>query len=312
MKKVLLAVVVVILLCAIATGLAFFRQPFWFFERMGRLALRGAGLQRVEITGPRGLLVYFRGGAGPPVVLIHGANDQAGAWAHVAGPLVERGYHLLVVDLAGHGESEPPAGPLGMEDLLGGLETVLQGAALEEKATLVGNSLGGFVAMSYAVSHPRQVSHVILVNGAAIRGEGPGAAVNLLPKNRDQARRAIEALTDPGSPRVPDFVLDDLVRRSPGSPLDRLLQSQFAEYALDTRLGDVEIPVTLLWGESDRLMPPEYAERIAKGLPIARLVPVPRCGHAPQRECPERFLPLLEQALAAPPTPPAEDAPPVS
>jgi len=309
MKKVLLGIVGLLILCVVATGVAFLRRPFWFFERMGRMALRSAGLERVEIPGPRGRLVYFRGGVGPPVVLIHGANDQAGAWAHVAGPLVERGYHLLVVDLVGHGESEPPTGPLAMEDLLAGLEAVLQAAALEERATLVGNSLGGFVAMSYAVSHPGQIAHVILVNGAAISGEGPGGAVNLLPKNREQARTAIEALTDPDSPRVPDYVLDDLVRRAPGSPLDRLLQSRFSEYALDGRLGEVNLPVTLLWGESDRLMPPAYAERIAKGLPASRLVPVPRCGHVPQRECPDRFLPLLEQALGAPPMP-SDQAPP--
>jgi len=308
MKKVLLGLLVLIVLCAVATGVAFFRRPFWFFERMGRITLRGAGLERLEITGPRGRLVYFRGGVGPPVALIHGANDEAGAWAHVAGPLVERGHHLLVVDLPGHGESEPASGPLAMEDLLAGLEAIFQAAALDEKTTLVGNSLGGFVAMAYAVAHSRQVGHVILVNGAAIRGEGPGAAVNLLPKNREQARTAIDAITDPSSPRLPDFVLDDLVRRAPGSPLDRLLQSPFSQYALDGRLGEVEIPVTLLWGESDRLMPAAYAERIAKGLPIARLTPVPRCGHVPQRECPERFLPLLEKALDLPPAPAEEVA----
>jgi pimeloyl-ACP methyl ester carboxylesterase len=108
---------------------------------------------------------------------------------------------------------------------------------------------------------------------------------------------------------VPAFVLDDIVRRAPGSPLERLLQSRFQEFALDGRLGEVNLPVTLLWGESDRLMPAAYAERIAKGLPIARLTPVPRCGHVPPRECPDRFLPLLEKALQTPPTP-SEPAPP--
>lgn len=290
----------IVALFAVGAAVSFYRSPLRSFERLGRVGLRAAGLERAEAKGPRGRLVYFRGGRGPAVVLLHGANDQAGAWVRVARPLA-RGHRLLVLDLPGHGESEPGTGPLSVADLLGGVEALLLAEAGGGKATLVGNSLGGVLALFEAHRHPERVAQVVLVNGAAIRGDGPAIAISLLPKTRGEARTAMEALTGPGAPRVPDFVLDDLVRRAPGSPLERLLRSPDAAHTLDGKLGEVRAPVTLLWGDADRLMPPSYAERVQRELPAARLRLIPGCGHAPQRECPEKLLPLLEEALERPP-----------
>jgi pimeloyl-ACP methyl ester carboxylesterase len=151
--------------------------------------------------------------------------------------------------------------------------------------------------MLYADRHPDRVSAVVLVNGAALRGDGSEAHVNLLPKNRDEARAAMLAVTSPKTPRAPEFVLDDLVRRAPRSPLARLMAAPVEGWLLEGRLGEISAPVTLLWGEDDKILPPAYARRVASQLPSARLVMIPGCGHVPQRECPDRLLPLLEEAL---------------
>jgi pimeloyl-ACP methyl ester carboxylesterase len=301
MRRAVLVLVVAAILGALGGAAAFVRHPFWLFERLGKLALRSAGLARTEVVGPRGRLVYWRGGSGPVLVLLHGANDQAGAWGRVAKPLASS-HHLIVPDLAGHGESEPGEGPLTVADLLAGVEALLDAERVGERAALVGNSMGGWLALLTARAHPERVGHVVLVNGAAIRGDGPPAAISLLPKTRDEARRAMDALLDPASPRVAAFVLDDLVRRAPTSPLARLLPSAASpEHALDGRLSQIGTPVTLLWGESDRLMPVAYAERVARELPAARLEVLPRCGHMPQRECPDGLVRALERALREPP-----------
>ncbi len=291
------AVVVAAVLAVTAVGL-FVRYPMRTFELLGRAGLRGAGLRRTEMAGPRGPLVVFEGGAGPTVVLLHGANDQAGAWVRVAKPLAAR-HRLVIPDLPGHGDSAPREGPLAVADLQAGVDAVVALESAKAPVALVGNSLGGWLALLAAQAHPERVSHVVLVNGAAVRGQ-PGADITLLPRTRAEAARAMDALTGPAAPRVPGFVLDDLVRRGPASPLARLLAAPIGP-SLEGRLGEIAVPVTLLWGAADRFLTVSYAEGVARALPRARLVTLDGCGHVPQRECPERFLTALQDALDHPP-----------
>ena len=297
--RALLAVLGLVVVGLLALGILGYRHPLAAVEVLGRIALRSAGLERATLAGPRGPLVYWRGGTGSLVVLLHGANDQSGAWAGVVRPLMAR-HRLLLLDLPGHGQSAPQDGPLGVGDLFAGVEALLAAEGKGEQATLVGNSMGGWLAMLYAHRHSDRVAGVVLVNGAALRGDGTEAPVNLLPKSRDQARAAMFAVTSPSSPLTPDFVLDDLVRRAPGSPLARLLASPVEEWLLDGKLGEIRAPVTLLFGEDDKVLPPAYARRVASELPSARVEMIPRCGHLPQRECADRLLPLLQRALDGP------------
>lgn len=296
--RALLALLGLMAIALLGLAVVGYRHPLATMEVLGRMALRGAGLERASVAGPRGPLVYWRGGSGSLVVFLHGANDQSGAWARVVGPVKTR-HRVLVPDLPGHGSSAPKDGALGVADLYGGIEALLAAEAGSERATLVGNSMGGWLAMIYAHRHPERVSGVVLVNGAAISGEGSEAKVNLLPRTREAARAAMYAVTSPKSGLVPDFILDDLVRRAPGSPLARIMATPFAEFLLDGKLGEIQAPVTLLWGNDDKILPVSYAQRVASQLPSARLETIPGCGHIPQRECAEHLLPLLLQALDA-------------
>lgn len=287
----------------IAGVAAFALRPLAVFETFERVRLRTAGLERVAVPGPRGPVVYWRGGAGPTVFFLHGANDQAGTWVRVIAPLLDR-HRVVLVDLAGHGDSAPADGPLGVKDLLDGIEAVATAESGDGRVTFVGNSLGGWLALLYADRHPDRVAQVLLVNGAAIRDDGSGARVNLLPRNRQEAGRALQATMSPASAPVPGFVIDDLVRRAPASPLARLMAAPPPdEFLIDARLGGLRIPVTLIWGEDDQVLPVAYAKKVASVLPQAELVLLPRCGHIPQRECPDQLRPALERALRITPNP---------
>ncbi len=298
--KLLLAVAVLLVLAAIAFFLWARLRPLAAYAASGRRALAKAGLAKVSVSSPAGAQTVFRGGSGPVLVLVHGAGDQAATWSPVV-PKLLPGRTLLVPDLAGHGASAPTTGPISVEALLQGLGAELDAAAPKEKVTIVGNSLGAWLACLWAKEHPERVERLVLVNGGPVKHDAEG--VTLLPKDRAEARKAVEALRDPGSIRVPDFVLDDIVRQAATGPLARFAATsgEMEKFVLDGRLGELDVPVELLWGASDRVMPLSYAERLRVELPRARLTELPRCGHVPQQECPAAFAEALGKLLAGPP-----------
>jgi len=309
--KLLLAAVLLLVLAGIAVFLVARARPLATYAASGRRALRSAGLAKVTVPSPAGPQAVFRGGSGPVLVLLHGAGDQAAAWSLVA-PKLLSGRTLVVPDLAGHGDSAPAEGPLPVETLLAGLGAVLDEAAPEEPVTIVGNSLGAWLATLWAREHPERVERIVLVNGGPLKHVAEG--LTLQPKNRAEARKTVEALRDPGSIRVPDFVLDDVVRQAATGPIARLAAASegMEKHVLEGRLGEVTVPVEIVWGASDRLMPLSYAERLRAGLPRARLTELPRCGHVPQQECPAAFAEALGKLLAGPPPQAAVPAAPAA
>jgi pimeloyl-ACP methyl ester carboxylesterase len=272
-------------------------RPLTVFAWQTRLALRSAGLRKVTVDARPGLQTVFVGGAGPTVVLLHGAGDNAGTWYRVAPELVKR-YTVLVPDLAGHGDSAPRTGPIEVPQVVEGLEGVLDRLAPGQKVTLVGNSLGAWVAMLFAYHHPERVAMCVCIDGGAIKGSNVHARV--LPTSREEARESVAQTRDPASAPVPAFVLDDIVRHAREGPLARFAAtaSSMETHVLDdAQLRELRVPVRLIWGASDRLVPLDYAQRMLAELPSATLVTLDRCGHVPQIECPQELLPVLTNAL---------------
>jgi pimeloyl-ACP methyl ester carboxylesterase len=303
----------VLLLVLVATGSLFavwlfVKRPLEVFAWFARRALVKAGLKKVVVPAPVGAQTVFVGGSGPVLVLLHGVGDNAGTWFHVARALAAR-CRLVIPDLAGHGESAPAAGPISFSDLFGGLEAVLEQHSGGGRVTLVGNSLGAWVAMVFAARHPERVERVVAVNGGPLIGSGGGPS--LLPKTREEARDAMARLRDPGSPAIPANVLDDMVRRGPTGPIARFMgtAATMAPWLLsEDQLRALGMPVRLVWGVSDQLFPLDYARRMEAALPDVELIPVERCGHIPQQEAPDRFLPALLKALGdTPATPQSPD-----
>lgn len=301
-RRLLLGLGLAALAATLVAGGLVYRAPMRVAELAGRLTLRAHGFERMEATAARGPVTYFRAGRGPLLVFIHGVNDQAGTWARIA-PAFTATHRVVVPDLAGHGDSAPLEGPLELGDLVDGLRAVVEAEASGGPAILVGNSLGAFLALVHASHHPDGVRLVVAINGAVMRGGNAAAVALLLPATREDARRMTQALTSPKTLPVPDFVLDDLVARTPHSPLARLAAappSTVDRWLLDDRLSTIQTPVVLIWGADDRLIPLHYAEEALERLPHATLETIPDCGHMPQRECPAALLPRLQAAIQAP------------
>ena len=154
-----LLLILAVLFIVIAGGWAWwvYKHPLATYVKSARRGLESMGLERIEteIAGKR--LVYFAGGEGPRLVLLHGAGDQAGTWATIAGTLMEE-YELLLVDLPGHGDSEPGEGPLPFDEVVDGLDAFLEIQTREGPVILVGNSMGAWLASLQAHQHPERVA----------------------------------------------------------------------------------------------------------------------------------------------------------
>lgn len=286
-------------------------SPMDLFIVFSRTQLSMNGFVRHQGTFAGRTLTWWEKGepmeGEPAIVFIHGVSDQAGTWFRVA-PALAQEHHVLLVDLPGHGESEPAEGPLPMTTVMEGFDAWLAAEAVREghpPPVLIGNSMGAWVALLASLHHPERVGRIVAVNGGGLHSDT--GDLTLLPKTREEARKVMEALRDPSNPATPDVVLDDLVRRGPTSQTARMFEANddLESHVLDDRLGEIQAPVDLLWGESDRYLGTGYARRLLEGLPRARLTVVPKCGHLPQAECPERFAPMLGEILTLAP-PPAE------
>ena len=299
--------IVLLLVSAAVTALIvlfvlFFLRPIAVMVWFRRNALRRAGLRKTRLAITVGEQVVWHGGSGPLLVLLHGAGDQAGTWYKIA-PELKRHFQLVIPDLAGHGESDPVAGVLSLGTLLTALEQVLDTKPWRDAPmVLAGNSLGAWMAILYAQKYPHRVTRVILIDGCPIK---EALEVNIMPRDREEARRTLDAILDPSTPRRPNFVLDDLVRISNAGPISRLLAAgaeDMSKYLLEDKLATFQLPVDLIWGASDRLVPLDYAKKFQAQLPHCTLTVIERCGHAPQFERPQQFTQVLLQILAPDPS----------
>jgi pimeloyl-ACP methyl ester carboxylesterase len=253
-----------------------------------RSELLRAGLERVEEDG----LVFFRGGSGDEtIVLLHGVNDQAGTWASVAPALVAHA-KLIVPDLAGHGESAPQEGPLPMETILAGLHAVVEGI---DRFTLVGNSMGGWVAMLYTLAHPDRVERLILEDAS---GMAWPLNVPLFPKTREEAITCLRAVHGP-TMELAEWMIDAMLQRAVSAPATRVVPSGLMAHLLDGRLGNLQLPTTLIWGRDDGLLPLQYAETLQKRIAGSTLHVLDGAAHIPHRQQPERFLTCLLETFSA-------------
>jgi pimeloyl-ACP methyl ester carboxylesterase len=250
------------------------------FVRMTRGALLAAGFTRHERDGS----VWFEGGSGEDVLaLIHGANDHAGTWFAVA-PALAGQFRVIIPDLAGHGESEPRTGPIPLSLIVDKLEGLL---GRECDLTLVGNSLGGWMALLYALRNPECVWRLVLESSGGLNRP---LAVPLTAGNREEAMTILRAVHGPAY-APPEWVIEALLARSLESPMLRL--TEVAEHAVEPRLGEILARTTLIAGADDGVVTRDYTEALRDAIPNAELHVIEGAAHIPHLQQPGRFLECL-------------------
>jgi pimeloyl-ACP methyl ester carboxylesterase len=248
-------------------------------------------------------------GSGTPVVFVHGLLASSATWQDVLQP-ASAGHPAIAVDLPGFGCSDRPF----PHDYTAGGEAADLEAFLDRRgiarAILVGNSLGGSVAMLVAAEHPDRVSALVLAAPATpdlaipwtlrlLRLPLAGEFVMAMATRPFVAWGLRHRLFARGS-RVSEHAIDDawFPLTVPGTRRAALaaLRSDPRRYlGLE---GRIRVPTLIVWGREDRLLRVEQAERLAERIPGSRLLVLPDAGHLPQRERPEAFSHTVAGFLA--------------
>jgi len=292
---------------AAVLGLAFagllgfaYAEPVTVFEAWGALRLRLSGVRSRQVQAGPYRLHYLEAGSGPPLLLVHGlASSATQDWGRLIGPLGRR-FHVFAPDLPGFGRSERPAGadysiPMQVEAVRGFMDAVGL-----DKARVAGISMGGWIVCRLAGSHPERVERLVVVDAAGMRPEGPPIPAEvLLPQDVEGVRRLAVAVRHT-APVPPSFVARDILERRLREEwiVRRALLSMAAGRDwLNGTLGRADMPVLVVWGKQDALIPVAYAGALAAEFPRAELKVLDGCGHVPIADCPEAFdrevLPFL-------------------
>jgi pimeloyl-ACP methyl ester carboxylesterase len=263
-------------------------------------------------------------GDGPPLVFFHGFSDSADTWRATMASLGRVDRRAVAMDLPGFGKASPlkPGKVLPQLDRFG--EAVVRYAAPDGGAVVVGNSLGGSLALRLAERDELDLEGIVPVAPA-----GLDMARWLGIIERDPVVRFLLASPVP----LPEFALRravaEVYRRIAfhrAGAVDAKVIDAFTSHFADQRtvagyltsgrsllpelkdpfrLERVKCPVLVVWGEKDAMVYSKGAQRVLDAVPGARLELIDRCGHCPQVECPDRFSELL---LDFPPLPLADAA----
>jgi len=264
-------------------------------------------------------VAYRQAGTGPLLVMVHGIAGSSGTWVPVMPLLAER-FTVIAPDLLGHGESAKPRGDYSLGAYASGIRDLL-GVLGHERATIVGHSLGGGVAMQFAYQFPQMVERLVLVASG-----GLGKEVTPL----------LRAMTLPGAEFVLPVVLAPQLHRVAGAMggvlgrfglrADPFLTEVWAAWS---RLTDAraqrafvhtiravidlagqrvsardrlylahEVPTMLVWGERDAVIPASHGRVAHELIPGSRLEIVPDAGHFLPLERPELLDRLLRDFIA--------------
>lgn len=270
------------------------------------------GLHDILLHGHR--VFYRSAGTGPVVVLVHGITSTSATWANVLPYLAER-FTVIAPDLAGHGESAKPRGDYSLGAYASGIRDLLI-ALGHERATFVGHSLGGGVAMQLAYQFPEQCERLVLVaSGGLGREISPLLRAASLPGSelvlpllanarllgagrmvgRLLGRVGLRVHTDVGEVLRGHASLSDGETRAAFLHTLRTIVDPMGQRvdASDRLYLAQAIPFLIVWGERDPIIPVKHAHAAHELVPESRLEVFPGAGHFPHLDDPLRFVRLL-------------------
>jgi pimeloyl-ACP methyl ester carboxylesterase len=283
-------------------------------------AVEAPSLQFRTIHGHR--RAFRMAGSGPALLLIHGVGDKSASWEPVLAKLAQR-FTVIAPDLLGHGESDKPRADYSLPAFANGMRDLLAVLGIN-RVTVVGHSFGGGVAMQFAYQYPQLVERLVLVSAGGVE-QDVSFALRLAAKPMGSEALAMVRL--PGAlpvmrlvGRAVQTVLGstkfgrdavDTVRLLEGfqdpqalSAFARTLRSVVdgrGQYVtmLDRSYLVQSIPVQIIWGQDDLVIPVSHARTAHAAMPGSRLEIFENSGHIPHHDHPDRFVEVVERFMAS-------------
>jgi 2-hydroxy-6-oxonona-2,4-dienedioate hydrolase len=262
--------------------------------------------KQVEIYGQK--IHYLEAGSsGPQVILLHGLGGDATHWGLTIPALASK-YRVYALDQIGFGKSDKPVMNYRVATLVEFLDQFYQKLGIE-KATLVGNSLGGWAAAAFAIAHPQKVDRLVLVSAAGYTAKRYGGQElskeiysSLNPSTTADMKRLFEAIfydraysTD----AVAAQAFTAKLKRGDGHTINAFIDSILrGEDFIDDKVKTIKAPTLVIWGREDRLTPPAMADAFAQDISGAQKMIIEQCGHASQIEKAQVFNSALLKFLA--------------
>lgn len=273
-------------------------------------------LKTTTIHGHR--IGYYEAGQGPALLLLHGIGGSATTWKQVIHNLSQR-YTVIAPDLLGHGASERLRGDYSLGAHASTVRDLLVKLG-HDRVTICGHSLGGGVAMVFAYQFPERCERLVLVDSG---GLGPEVSPLLRLMSLPGSECVVPLGTWPGLAKAAAAVGSRLgrlgFRLSPVA--DEIWQAYYALGSADARraflatLREVidfqgqkvsavdrlylasQVPVLIIWGTEDRIIPVAHGRAAHRSMPGSRLEIFEGVGHFPHAEAPERFIDVLQEFM---------------
>ncbi len=257
-----------------------------------------------EITIYGQKIHYIEAGTGPTVILLHGLGGSTQMWAPNIGPLAER-FHVIVPDQIGFGRSDKPQVNYRVRTYVDFLNQFCKQLKIE-RASLVGNSMGGWIAAAFTIAFPERVERLVLEDAA---GYAPPKDLDyrtlyqLNPSTREGMKELVgkvfynKALT---SDMAIDQSLAYRLSAGDGYTINSIIDSVIrGEDFIDNQVRSIKQPTLIAWGRQDGLIPLSDGERFKKDITNSSLIVFDECGHVPNVEKAAEFNAAVLRFLTA-------------
>lgn len=224
----------------------------------------------------------------PTVILLHGLGAQAESWAANIAPL-SANYRVIAPDQIGFGKSDKPFLKYRVGTYADFLDKFMAELKIE-KAHLVGNSLGGWVAAFTAIKYPNRVEKIVLADAAGLMPPTIEfeRIYQLNNSTRDEIRANLKLIfANPAfhNEALVDQFMTQRIAANDGYTINALIESiKRKEDFIDDRLSEIKKPTLVIWGKQDGLLPLADGEKFNKGIAGSELTVFENCGHVPQFE----------------------------
>jgi pimeloyl-ACP methyl ester carboxylesterase len=295
-------IVVIVMVVGIIFSGVFYRHPVWTIDQAMDARLRFAGFHSEYVRVGSYRVHYFVGGKGKPLVLIHGLGARSEDWTPEMPVYARNGFRVYAIDLLGCGRTDRPDIAYTIEEQVDLIQGFLN-AVHVEKADVMGWSMGGWVALEFALQHPERVDRLVVMDSAGLKFKTDLSPEILEPTNISQLKR-LEAVLIAHRYYIPEFVQRDLLRTMERNRpvVRRTLQSLLLEEGdFAGRLDQLQMPVLLVWGARDELIPPSVGTRMHGAIPQSVLEFYSGCGHLGPATCADRMAPRAMDFLRSQP-----------